>query len=48
MALIEITNYSLVAAIAMGRKGREDKLLAALLSTALEEMTAQQSSLLTN
>lgn len=48
MALIEITNYSLVAAIAMGRKGRDDKLLATLLSAALEEMTAQQSSLLTN
>lgn len=48
MALIEITNYSLVAAIVMGRKGREDKLLATLLSTTLEETTAQQSSLLTN
>ena len=34
--------------IAMGRKGRDDKLLATLLSAALEEMTAQQSSLLTN
>lgn len=29
----------------MGRKGRDDKLLATLLSTAPEERTAQQSSL---
>lgn len=44
MALIATANYSLVAGIATGRKGREDKLLATLLSSAPEERTAQLSS----
>lgn len=45
MALIVTANYSLVAGIATRRKGRDDKLLATLLSTAPEERTAQPSSL---
>lgn len=45
MALIVTANYSLVAGIATGRKGRDDKLLATLLSAAPEERTDQQSSL---
>jgi len=45
VALIAVTNYSLLAAIAMARKGRDDKLLATPLSTAPEERTGQQTSL---
>lgn len=44
MALIVTANYSLVAGIATGRKDRDDKLLATLLSTAPEERTVQPNS----
>lgn len=45
MALIVTANYSLVAGIATGRKGRDDKLLDTLLSAAPEGKTTQLTSL---